>query len=489
MHFMGDIAMRSPSRVTACALLLILSAVLPASAATLTVGPGAQFQRIEDANAKAKDGDVIEVLPLADGKACEKTAVMVHRKGLTFRGKIGADGKRVKISGQGFDYSGAGPTPRAIFQINNNADGCTIEGFELEEAHNDSHNGAGVRVERANNATLRNLEIHNCDMGMMSNGDGTQDKMAGLLVERCVIHHNGNAKDPGQNHNLYMGGTSLTVRFCDIYSSLTGHNVKSRAHYTRVEFCHIHDSANREFDLVDGKGDTTAAESHAVLVGNIIVKAADCKGNKAVIHFGQDGKNEHDGTIFLINNTIVTPYISPVVDLSAAKAKAHFVNNIIYDGGHAAGGQVLVSLRNGADREGVTGEQNWFSSRFSPESITSAGNHMLGGLSAGPVALPFADAAKGDYRLVKDMGAGLPAAKIKVPAPPKVPGEPLKAAPEPPLLGWQYKRPRRMAKSDQTAKSRALGRMSLLESREDAAKTMSGPPISRFLLRLDATYI
>ena len=40
-----------------------------ASAATLEVGPGKRFARIEEANARAKPGDVVLVYPLADGAA------------------------------------------------------------------------------------------------------------------------------------------------------------------------------------------------------------------------------------------------------------------------------------------------------------------------------------------------------------------------------------------------------------------------------------
>ena len=130
-------------------------------------------------------------------------------------------------------------------------------------------------------------------MGVMSNGDGTPNAAADQRIEYCEIHHNGDPAEPGQNHNLYLGGTSVTLSFCEIHSSLTGHNVKSRAHQIRVQYCFIHDSANRELDLVDSD-DTARPESHALLLGNIIVKSPQCAGNRSVIHFGQDGGKERD---------------------------------------------------------------------------------------------------------------------------------------------------------------------------------------------------
>ncbi len=202
----------------------------------------------------------------------ERTAVYVRQERLTFRA-VPAEGSRwVKVDGSGFDYSGRGSTPRAIFQFNAGTDHCVLEGFELCGAHNDSHNGAGVRINQANHVIVRNCSIHDNDMGIMSNGDGSPERGVNQLIEFCEIHHNGDPADPGYNHNLYLGGTSVTLRFCEVHSSLTGHNVKSRAHHNRVEYCYVHDSANREFDLVDA-ADTARPDSHAVLLGNIIVKA------------------------------------------------------------------------------------------------------------------------------------------------------------------------------------------------------------------------
>lgn len=317
------------------------------AAAQWDVGPGKQFSRIEDAVARAGDGDTILVYPNQNNRPYEKTAVFVRQKRLTIRGVPSPEHPRVAIDGKGFDYSGRGSIPRAIFQFNAGTDDCVLENFELFGASNQSNNGAAVRINQANRITIRNCSIHNNDMGVMSNGDGSLDRGRDQLIERCEIYNNGTTNEPGRNHNLYLGGTSVVVRFCNIYRSLTGHNFKSRAHYNRVEYCYIHDSANREFDLVDGQ-ETTYPNSHTVLLGNVIVKDPRCTGNRSVIHFGQDGGREHDGTLYLLFNTIITPFVAPVVELSAPKASAEFVGNLIVDPSGRQSGQVLVAARGGA---------------------------------------------------------------------------------------------------------------------------------------------
>jgi hypothetical protein len=384
-------------------VLFLLGAVLSitsSAAATLEVGSGKQFSRIEDASAAARPGDVVLVHPLPGGKPYEKTAVYVRQPRLTFRAVPAGGQKWVAISGKGFDYSGRGSTPRAIFQFNPGTDGCLLEGFELTEAHNGSHNGAGVRINQANHVTVRHCNIHDNDMGIMSGGDGHPERAVDQRIEHCLLHHNGSLDDPGYNHNLYLGGTSVALRFCEVHHSLTGHNVKSRAHHTRVEYCYIHDSANREFDLVDA-ADTERPESHAVILGCVIAKNPESSGNRTVLHFGQDGGREHDGTVTLAFNTIVTPFIAPVVELSAPKAKTRLLGNLVADGGRRQANQKILHVRAGAKAENAGGDFNFFSGDFSalPGAAFDPARNTFRRL-AGPL---FVDPEQHDYRLRPDV--------------------------------------------------------------------------------------
>ncbi len=419
------------------AMVILWAWGVPLAAATLEVGAGKPFSRIEEALARAQPGDTILVHPLPGGRPYERTALNVHRPRLAIRAAPAPGQARVKISGRGFSYSGAGSTPRAIFQFNRGADHCLVEGFELYDAHNDTHNGAGVRINQANHVTIRNCAIHDNDMGIMSNGDGTMNAALDQRIEHCLIYRNGSAEDPGHNHNLYLGGTSVTLRFCEIHSSTTGHNVKSRAHVNRIEYCYIHDSANREFDLVDA-GETAMPGSHTVLLGNLIVKDPHCRGNRAVIHFGQDGGGEHDGTLYLAMNTIVTPFIAPVVELSAPKARAYLVGNLVSDGGIRQSRQTVAGARAGARLENVTGKGNWFSGDFAA-SATGTGLSSRDNTFRRIAHALFIDPQRHDYRLTPE-AMGLATAQISFHLDlPGVPGMLAADALEP--LAWQYQHP------------------------------------------------
>ena len=201
------------------------------SAATWEVGPGKTYSRIEDAYAAASPGDSILVYPNAGNAAYSQVAIYGTKKRVVIQGQL-SGGQRVLLSGQGYEYSGSGSTPRAMFQFNLGTDSCIVENFTVEACTNSSYNGAGFRINQANDIVIRNCEIYHNDMGIMSNGSVGANSASGQLIENCLIHDNGNNGDPGYNHNLYLGGTSVTVRGCNIYNATTGHNLKSRAHQT-----------------------------------------------------------------------------------------------------------------------------------------------------------------------------------------------------------------------------------------------------------------
>ncbi|MCX6379514.1 MAG: right-handed parallel beta-helix repeat-containing protein [Armatimonadetes bacterium] len=351
---------------TLICLGLLTMAASNTSATILLVGEGKAFTRIEAAYEAAKPGDTILIRPLPNGRAYEGVALSVSKPNITFLGSEGdtvspsalKPSSRPILSGKGLNYTGVGRTPRAVLQFNASAKGCRVENLEIFGAHNDSHNGAAIRINEANDTTIQLCDLHHNDMGIMSNGSVERATGVNQVIEGCHIHHNGDLADPGYNHNLYMGGTSVIVLDCEIDHSLTGHNFKSRAHYNWLGRCYIHDSANREVDLVDEKGNTTAANSHTVIVACIIAKAMEQAGNHTVIHWGQDGGNDHDGTLHLCHNTIITPYQSPVVDMNAPSAKLDMMYNLITDGGRFQNGQVLVQVSSGAKEGSISGFAN-----------------------------------------------------------------------------------------------------------------------------------
>ncbi len=345
---------------------------------TLEVGDGKLFARIEEAVAVSHKGDEIRVYPSNKGYA--KTAVLIKNPGITIRAEKG-----VSIEGEGFEYSGQGSVPRAIFQIDAGANGVTIDGFELRAAHNLSHNGAGIRINAASNVTVKNCKIHDCDMGVMSNGiPGDAHAAENQLIDHCDIYRNGSFADPGFNHNLYLGGTSVTVQFCKIHDSQTGHNLKSRAHFNRIQYNSIYASSNRELDFVDA-WDTQRPFSNVLLLGNVIHKDVNAKGNRGVIHFGQE-RGRRDGTIYIINNEILTPFASSVLNLSTPTGSARLTNNIIDN--RLESHPLLAEVLNDAALSNILGECNVISPNYSIMGTAIDGKTLYTDLRATLPGLP-----------------------------------------------------------------------------------------------------
>jgi len=313
---------------------------------TLEVGPGKPYTTIQSAVDAAGPGDRIEVLPSPDHYAGEH--VRIAKPNLQIEGD---PHYRTLIDGKDFDYSGEGKIPRAIFEFEPGSENSKLSFFELTGAHNQSFNGAGVRINQASKITIYSCTIHDNDMGIMSNGaPGSTTAASDQLISDCAILRNGNEKDPGQNHNLYLGGTSVTVLRCNIFGSLTGHNLKSRAHFNDIENCYIHDAKNRELDLVESE-DTARPNSNAVLIDNLIVKSPAAE-NGQTIHFGAE-RGVHNGTLYMINNTVVSWSVAPLLSLDSTQASLY--DNILVNRGQAH--PLFLSPNAGV----VKGSNNWIS--------------------------------------------------------------------------------------------------------------------------------
>ena len=335
---------------------MISIALVVAIGNVLRVGPDREFARIEDAVRAAAAGDTIAVYPSPGGY--RRVALRITTAHLTL---VGEGPVPVTLNGRGFDYSGVGAVPRAIVQIDRGGQGAILRNFELTGAHNDSHNGAGIRINAARNVTVEACDISHNDMGVMSSGttDPEADG-ANQVLQDCHIHHNGDTADPGYNHNLYLAGASVAVRHCEIDHSITGHNLKSRAHFTLVQDCYVHDSANREFDFVEA-AETEPPNSNAAIINCVIAKAPDCTGNRVVIHFGREHGIRRGG-LWLLHCTVLTPFASAIVALDGEGVHAELDDDVVVNTEQAA--PTLIEATGGASQGSVSGARNWLSAGY-----------------------------------------------------------------------------------------------------------------------------
>jgi len=315
-------------------------------ARTYHVGPTRTYKRIAEVVDRVRPGDTVLI-----DSGTYREAVKWRggdAKGLPITVK-GIGRSRPVIDGTGVDVSAQGAAPRALFQVE--GDNYIFENLAFQNARN-GNNGAGLRVVRARQTVLRHLKITRCDMGMMS---GENDE---LLIEYCEFAFNGTPDFNGYSHNFYLGGDRSTIRFCYIHDSTNGQNFKSRGHYTELLYNYIVDAhdgveggeTTKEIGFPDAK-DSRAPNSNAVLIGNLIIK----KGSSPqFIDFGPETGGERDGTLYMINNTVVAASPSTCfIRLSSPRVKAVLYNNIFY------GSRLLLT---GAGASNVSGANNWLPS-------------------------------------------------------------------------------------------------------------------------------
>jgi hypothetical protein len=329
----------------ACCLAAIAASLAGAACAlaatTYQVGPTRSYPTVSSLPA-LNPGDVVEVDPATYNEVKRWTRPGTASQPITIRG-VGT--ARPLFDATGLNVSGSLPNPRAVFQVE--ADYITLQNLEFQNARN-SDNGAGIRVTGGNNVTVRNCRISACDMGIMC------DSNSNLVIEASEICSNGTSLYDGYSHNFYLGGNSATVRFCYIHDALYGQNFKTRAHYTELLYNYIADSQDGEVGLVDAS-ETAAANSHAVMIANIVISKPRLSGYNSgrFVQFGQDSGGQHNGTLYVFNNTFLAGD-GRIQFLSANAAGATVVacNNIFY-----GSGQIVGTLGGG-----IAGSNNWLQS-------------------------------------------------------------------------------------------------------------------------------
>ena len=266
------------------ACLLLAALALPggtAFAATITVGPGGDAARFNDAVRIAHDGDTIDVLP---GDYSGDVAVLTQQR-LHVRG---VGGRPV------FQAAGRHAEGKAIWVVRGGS--VTIENIEFRGARVPGQNGAGIRHEKGRLQVIGCSFIDN-EMGLLTSNDGDAELVVRDSTFELAPHRPGS----GLTHLLYVG----RIRRVEISGSRfsqgwRGHLIKSRARESRIVGNQIVDGplgeASYEIDLPNG--------GLAVVADNRIGQSAHT-GNDTMVSFGAEGDAWPESRLELRGNEFV----------------------------------------------------------------------------------------------------------------------------------------------------------------------------------------
>lgn len=300
------------------ALLLAVALVVlgspSARAETLTVGPAGQPAAFAEALARARDGDVIELLP---GEYRGVVGVITQRK-LTIRGV----GERPVLIADGKAAEG-----KAIFVVRDGD--ITIENLEFRGARVADQNGAGIRFEKGRLLVERCVFLDN-EMGLLTANFGDA---------RLEIRDSEFGRAPhiegSLPHLLYVGRIAkVTIVGSRFHRGFEGHLIKSRARENVITYNMIRDtgegSASYEIDLPNG--------GVATLIGNIIGKSPR-RQNPVLINYGGEGAVWPLNELVLAHNTLISEgwepgwFVRVFRDRIPMAEEPLFVNNLIVGNG------------------------------------------------------------------------------------------------------------------------------------------------------------
>jgi hypothetical protein len=295
---------------------LLLAAALPASAATLSVGPGKTYATPCKAIAVAKSGDVVEITgnTTYSGDVCTISASNITIRGVNGRPKINANGKYAASKG--------------TWVVGGN--NVTVDNVEMYGAKVPDRNGAALRLE-GTNFTLRTSFLHDNENGILSNPNTS----SAITVEYSEFGHNGYGT--GQTHNLYIGNVgSLTFRYNYSHDANVGHNLKSRARVNMIAY-------NRFSSLAAGQTGSTAAgkpsyeidlpnAGSSYIIGNVIEQPA-ANSNPNMVAYGEEGATNPAQDLYVVNNTFLNDAGSGTyVLIGTGVTKAALLQNNIFGG-------------------------------------------------------------------------------------------------------------------------------------------------------------
>lgn len=275
--------------------------------ATLTVGANQQFQRIADAVAAARDGDVVLVQA---GTYVDDFAIVTHK--ITLQG-VGGMVKMVATM----------PPTNGKAILTTDAD-VTVDHFEFSGAKVADKNGAGIRYDTGN-LTITNSYFHDNENGLL----GAADAQGTITIKNSEFGHNGNGN--GLTHNIYVGAVKqLTIQDSYIHDAVVGHEVKSRALNTTITGSRIQNNdgnASYEIDLPQG--------GNALIQGNVIQQGANTS-NPVMIAFGEEGKLNPNSALTVYGNTVVNDKAGGAAVWNATTAPAAMDGNQTYGLGSTA---------------------------------------------------------------------------------------------------------------------------------------------------------
>lgn len=371
---------RSISSLLAASALLLLAR--SAHAATINVGPGDSFEKIEAAQA----GDEVLLAPGTYAFRVHLTQKGTAAKPIVIRAQDPANPPKVDfgdtlVEDAPGSYT-AGDRGRGCWQLDG-AEYITISDIVFTNCRNAARNAAGIRYHAGSKGILiRNSVFRQNDNGL-TGGNGASE----ATVEHCEFDANGNTSASSPTHNIYIYGGTFALRYSYVHDPVQGQNFHIRAHASSLDYNWFARAKSYEGDLMSDDDEPEGPSTQEMVFrGNVVVQGNPNNKSQIIVLFNDNELDQLTLKLRMIHNTIVAQYPnSAVVHLAnedGTTMSAEMSNNVF------AGGKPMEIDQPSSGT--VTGTTNWL--------VTGTGVGPLTGSVFG-AAPPFKDAGAKDFTL------------------------------------------------------------------------------------------
>jgi MYXO-CTERM domain-containing protein len=365
-----------------------------AAAATINVGPGDSFDKIEG----AAPGDEVVIAPGTYGFRVYLTQAAPVDQPILIRAQDPAN-PPVWDLGAGLveDAPGsytAGDRGRGCWQLSG-ATNIQISGLVITGCHNAGANSAGIRYYNGSSGiVLRDIVFRDNDNGLTG---GTSD--SAVTVEFCEFDRNGTLLAPSSapSHNIYIYGGTFTLRYSYAHDPIQGQNFHIRARQAVLEYNWLARAKSYAGDLMtdDDYGGTGSFTQSMTLRGNVIVQGTTQSNTSQIVAvFNDAGAAGLTLNLTLLYNTFVGPSggRAALVHLSNADGttmSAELDDNLVV-------GAARATLVEQSPAGQVSGTHNWLATGTDGTGLTAS---VVG---ADPM---FKNGAGGDFTLAAGSSA------------------------------------------------------------------------------------
>ncbi len=376
------------------ALLLFAMGATSARAATIAVGPGDSYAKIE----AAQPGDEVVIAPgtykfrvyLTQAAPATKP-ILIHAADPS-NPPVWDLGNTLVESAPG-SYT-APDRGRGCWQFSG-ATNIHVSGLVITGCHNAGANSAGVRYYNGSSGiVLTDIVFRDNDNGLTGGTENSE-----VTVEFCEFDSNGTllASAGAPSHNIYIYGGTFALRYSYAHDPIQGQNFHIRAQRATLEYNWFARAKSYEGDLMtdddyDGSGGFT---QQMLFRGNVIFQGTtQSNASQIIAVYNDNGAEDLTLNVTLVYNTFVgaTNGHASLVHLSNADGtsmNAELDDNLIVGAGAAVQVEDTTAGK-------VTGTHNWVSAATAAPGLTgtvSGGNPM------------FKDAANEDFTLAPESPA------------------------------------------------------------------------------------